>query len=145
VDVDNAPDRLRGMPSWLFGQLSIKARRTTDEVMDGHGLHRSQYGLLASLAQFGPSSQTELGARSGLDRSDVVRWVDELAARGLVVRDRDPDDRRRNVISLSASGRRLLVRLDAELAAAQERLLAPLTAREREQLIRLLRRALGSG
>jgi DNA-binding MarR family transcriptional regulator len=144
VDVDSAPDRLRRLPSWLLGQLTVEARRVVGEVLGGHGLHRSQYALLAALEQFGPQSQAQLSERSGLDRSDVVRWVDELAARRLLVRRRDPDDRRRNVVSISAAGRRLLDKLDAEIGAAQDRLLGALSARERKQLVTLLSRALRS-
>lgn len=142
MDVDNAPDRLTALPSWLLGQLSVVARREVADVLAAHELHRSQYALLASLQQFGATSQAQLGERSGLDRSDVVRWVDELAERGFAARERDPADRRRNVVTITAAGRRLLARLDAELQGAQDRLLAPLSAREREQLVRLLRRAL---
>jgi MarR family transcriptional regulator, lower aerobic nicotinate degradation pathway regulator len=142
VDVEGAPDRLRKLPSWLLGQLTVEARRVVGAVLAGHGLHRSQYALLAALEQFGPQSQAELSERSGLDRSDVVRWVDELAERGLLARERDPADRRRNVVSISTSGRRLLGKLDAEIGAAQDRLLDALSARERKQLVTLLSRAL---
>ena len=63
-------DRLRALPSWLLGQLSIEARRVVGEVLAEHDVHRSQYALIASLDEFGPPSQTELSDRSGLDRSD---------------------------------------------------------------------------
>jgi DNA-binding MarR family transcriptional regulator len=144
MDVDGAPDRLRRLPSWLLGQLSVEARRTVGAVFAAHELHRSQYALLAALGEFGPQSQAELAERSGLDRSDVVRFIDELAGRRLLVRERDAADRRRNVVSVSTAGRRLLGRLDVEIAAAQDRFLARLSARERAQLVSLLRRALGT-
>jgi len=144
VDVDGAPDRLRRLPSWLLGQLSVEARRTVGTVFAAHDLHRSQYALLAALDQFGPQSQAALSQRSGLDRSDVVRWIDELAARRLVAREQDPADRRRNVVSINTAGRRLLERLDLEVGAAQERLLAALSRTERRQLIILLTKALGA-
>lgn len=144
VDVAGAPDRLRRLPSWLLGQLSAEARRTLGTLFAAHDLHRSQYSLLAALDQFGPQSQAALSQRSGLDRSDVVRWIDELAARRLVAREQDPADRRRNVVSISGAGRRLLDRLDVEIGAAQEQLLAALSRTERRQLITLLAKALGA-
>jgi MarR family transcriptional regulator, lower aerobic nicotinate degradation pathway regulator len=144
VDVDGAPDRLRRLPSWLVGQLNAQARRTLGAVFAAHDMHRSHYALLAALAQFGPQSQAELSQHSGLDRSDVVRWVDELADRRLVAREQDRADRRRNVVSISPAGRRLVERLDLEIGAAQEQLLAALSRTERRQLITLLAKALGS-
>jgi DNA-binding MarR family transcriptional regulator len=142
VDVEKAPDRLRQLPSWLLGQLSAEARRLVGEVLAGQDMTRSHYALLASLEQFGPASQTALSERSGLDRSDVVRWIDDLAGRALVERSRDPQDRRRNVVSITDQGQALLGTLDGKLAGAQDRLLAALRPPEREQLVRLLSRAL---
>jgi DNA-binding MarR family transcriptional regulator len=143
MDVENAPDRLRSLPSWLLGQASMAARRAVGEVLVEEGLHRSQYALLASVEQFGPLSQIELSERSGLDRSDVVRWVDELAAHGLVERTRDPGDRRRNVISITDPGQERLAVLDLRLGRAQDELLAGLSTSDREQLVLLLGRVLG--
>jgi MarR family transcriptional regulator, lower aerobic nicotinate degradation pathway regulator len=143
MDVDNAPNRLRSLPSWLLGQAAIEGRRVVGDVLAGEGLHRSQYALMASLEEFGPLSQTALSERSGLDRSDVVRWVDGLAARGLVQRTRDARDRRRNTISITREGRRRLQELDAQLDRAQHDLLGTLSDEERKLLILLLGRLLG--
>ena len=79
MDVEGAPSRLRALPSWLLGQVSVRARRVVGDVLAQEGVHRSQFALMASLDEFGPLSQTALSDRSGLDRSDVVRWVDDLA------------------------------------------------------------------
>jgi DNA-binding MarR family transcriptional regulator len=143
MDTDNAPDRLRTLPSWLLGQASAEARRMVGEVFAAEGVHRSQFALLAALAQFGPLSQAALSDRSGLDRSDVVRWIDDLTARGLAERTRDPADRRRNAVSLTPAGRDRLDRLDTRLAGAQDALLRPLSGPERAQLVTLLGRLLG--
>jgi MarR family transcriptional regulator, lower aerobic nicotinate degradation pathway regulator len=143
MNVVEAPQRLRSLPSWLLAQLSMEARRVAGDVLTAHDLHRSQYALMASLEEFGPLSQAELSDRSGLDRSDVVRWVDELEARGFAGRTRDPGDRRRNMISLTATGRRQLAKLDALLGKAQTETLARLSPAEQQQLVRLLGQALG--
>jgi DNA-binding MarR family transcriptional regulator len=145
MDVESAPDRLRSLPSWLLGQLSVEARRVVGDVLGGQNLHRGQYAMLAALEQFGPLSQTDLSQRSGLDRSDVVRWIDDLAERDLVERVRDPQDRRRNVVSITSRGHRLLAKLDGQLRRAQDRLLHALSVQDREQLVELLKRALGVG
>jgi MarR family transcriptional regulator, lower aerobic nicotinate degradation pathway regulator len=144
MDVDGAPDRLRTLPSWLLGQLNTKARSAVSQVFAAHDLQRSHYALLAALEQFGAQSQAQLGERSGLDRSDVARWVDELSRRRLLTRAPDAADRRRNVVSISAAGRRLVARLDFEIAAAQQEFLAALTRDERQQLVALLAKALGA-
>ena len=104
---------------------------------DARGYH---YRLLAALAEHGPASQAELGRRAGIDRSDVVAALNELAGKKLIERTPDPADRRRNIITITPDGGRRLAHLDAVLAQIQEELCAPLSRTEREQLIRLLTR-----
>ena len=94
--------------------------------------------LLASLADEGAASQAELARRTGIDPSDVVAALNDLSANGFITRTRDPDDGRRNVVSLTRTGRAELRRLDAVVAAIQERFLAPLSTAERRQLLRML-------
>jgi len=139
---DTPPARLRGTPSWLITQTAMHASRLVSEELaaaDARGYH---YRLLATLEEFGPASQATLGRRSGIDRSDVVAMVNELAEGGLVERTRDPEDRRRNIVTITPAGVRQLRRLDDAVAGVQDRLLAPLSADERDQLARLLRQVL---
>jgi len=106
---------------------------------DARGYH---YRLLAALEEFGPASQATLGRRTGIDRSDVVATVNELADQGLVERTRDPEDRRRNIITITPVGVQQLWRLDGVLAGIQDELLTPLSADERDELVRLLKQIL---
>ncbi|BEP12252.1 MarR family winged helix-turn-helix transcriptional regulator [Acidothermaceae bacterium B102] len=143
MDTETAPRRLQRLPSWLLGQANVEARRVVSEVLAQEDLHRSGYALMATLEEFDPLSQTELADRSGHDRSDVVRLVDELEKAALVKRDRDPEDRRRNVVTITPAGRRRLVALDAALVGAQDQLTARLTPSERKQLVTLLAKLVG--
>ncbi|MEV4007497.1 MarR family transcriptional regulator [Actinomadura sp. NPDC049753] len=103
---------------------------------------RWHYAVLASLHEFGPGSQATLSRRTGIYRSDMVGVLNELAERGLVERAPDPGDRRRNVITITAQGRRHLRRLDKVLDDLHEELLAPLLPAERDQFVPLLTRLL---
>ena len=138
MNIETAPERLRRLPSWLLAQAAIESRRSVGEVLDAQGVHRSQYALLASIEEYGPLSQADLSDRSGLDRSDVVRWVDELEAAALVQRTRDPLDRRRNAVTLTAAGRRRLKQLDGVLAKAQSAFLSELSPAQQRNLVELL-------
>jgi DNA-binding MarR family transcriptional regulator len=123
-----------------LSRASVRAHRLLTEGFAGTGFRGYDYRLLAALAEFGPASQADLGRRADIDRSDVVASLNDLAGRGLVKRSPDAEDRRRNVVSLTPAGERELATLDAVLDGVQERLLAPLSERERTQLVRLLRR-----
>jgi DNA-binding MarR family transcriptional regulator len=131
---------VRAKPSWLLNQASLPANRLVAEELAGVDGRRHHYVLLAALDEYGPASQADLSRRTTIDRSDIVAAVNELAERGLVERSPDSGDRRRNVITLTAAGRRHLHRLDRLLDRAQDDLLAPLSPSERRQLVDLLTR-----
>jgi DNA-binding MarR family transcriptional regulator len=77
-----------------------------------------------------------------MDRSDVVAAVTELEREGCVERGTDPADRRRNIVTVTAAGRRQLHRLDGALDKVQDELLAPLSVAERRTLVALLGKVL---
>jgi MarR family transcriptional regulator, lower aerobic nicotinate degradation pathway regulator len=142
VDDTGAPERLRGLPTWLVARVSLLGARIVGEHLAGAGLRRAHYALLVALREDGPASQASLGRRLGADKADMHRTVAELEALGHVARGRDEADRRRNVVTLTASGRTALRDVDARVDAAQRELLAPLDAGERDALVGLLRRVL---
>lgn len=135
-----AASRVRRLPTWLLMQSALAAQQLVASTLAAADAHRYHYSMLSALEEFGPMSQAELGLRCGLDRSDTSAAVVDLTDRELVERDTDPDDRRRNVVSITAGGVAHLERLDAVIAGAQEELLAPLSATDREQLVTLLTR-----
>ena len=135
-----APVRVRAKPSWLLNQAAIPANRLVAEGLAALDGRRHHYVLLAALDEGGPASQADLSRRTTIDRSDMVAAVNELANRGLVVRSPDSTDRRRNVVSLTAAGRRHLQKLDRILDQAQDQLLAPLSPADRRELVDLLTR-----
>lgn len=137
-----APARLRGLPTWLVSQAALRAQRLVADAFADGDASRSQYSLLAALEEFGPASQAALGRRLGIDRSDMVALVRELEDRRLIKRAADLSDSRRNVITITRAGVRRLEKLDGLVAEVQDTLLAPLSARERNQLIRLLTRVI---
>jgi DNA-binding MarR family transcriptional regulator len=122
----------------LLSRANSRAQAIRLEAFAAAGSSGYVSRLLASLADEGEASQAELGRRTGIDPSDVVAAVNELAAKGLITRRRDESDGRRNVVALTARGRAELRRLDAVVSAIQESFLAPLSENERRLLMRLL-------
>jgi MarR family transcriptional regulator, lower aerobic nicotinate degradation pathway regulator len=136
------PDRLRRRASRLLSHLSAESDRLMADGLAKADARRWHYAVLASLQEYGPGSQATLSRRTGIYRSDMVGVLNELAERGLVERAPDPGDRRRNVITITARGRRQLRRLDKVLDDLHEELLAALLPAERDQFVRLLTRLL---
>jgi DNA-binding MarR family transcriptional regulator len=143
MDPNTAPARLKGTPSWLLSQAALHAGRLVTDGLaaaGSAGARRYHYSMLAALEEFGPASQATLGRRCGIDRSDIVAMVNELADQGFVERAPDPADRRRNIITLTRGGLRQLKHLDDILAQVQDDFFEPLSATERAQFVKLLTR-----
>ena len=139
-DGEGGPARVTALPTWVVNQASAHASRLLTEGLAALGARGYHYRVLATLADHGPASQADLGRRSGIHVSDIVATTNELAAGGYVERAPDPADRRRNVVSITPTGRRRLRALDRRIAQVQEDLLAPLSPEERDLLVALLRR-----
>jgi DNA-binding MarR family transcriptional regulator len=130
------PQRLWSTPTWLIGHVAGDAHRAMVDAVTAAG--RTDYAILAGLDEFGPVSQAALGRRLGLDRSDISIALDRLETDGSITRAADSAHARRKLVSLTRAGRRHLRRLEAEIGGAQQRLLAPLTSDQVEQLTALL-------
>jgi MarR family transcriptional regulator, lower aerobic nicotinate degradation pathway regulator len=110
----------------------------TSRVVEG--LTQTQFAALAKLYEVGPCSQNHLGRLIYLDAATIKGVVDRLHLRGFVTALNDPNDRRRRAVALTERGRQLTeaaVRIAAEITAAT---LAPLTADEQRQIVKLLRK-----
>jgi DNA-binding MarR family transcriptional regulator len=137
-----APARIRDRPTWLISRAYARSSGLLNDGFEANadGLRSYHYRLLAAVEEQGPASQADLGRGTGIDRSDVTAAVGELERRELVQRSVDPDDRRRNVVSITRAGKKQLRILDRVIADVQEQVLAPLTPPERTQFSKLIRR-----
>ncbi|MFI6600333.1 MarR family winged helix-turn-helix transcriptional regulator [Nonomuraea sp. NPDC050536] len=139
-DTTETPARLRRLPSRLLSMAAAHADRLIAAGLAAEDARKWHYAVLVALDESGPASQATLSRRTGIYRSDLVAVINELAERSLVERAPDPDDRRRNVITLTDRGHAHLARLDEVLETLQNGLLAPLAQEERATLVTLLTR-----
>jgi DNA-binding MarR family transcriptional regulator len=136
------PPALLAMPTYLVSKLGRFAQRLTQESIAEHGLLLPHFSVLATLDEHGPLAQHELADRLGLNRSHLVHYVDDLEGRKAIRRERDPEDRRRQVLTLTPAGQILLSELQGPINGAQRQFLEPLSAEERTVLIGLVTRLL---
>lgn len=110
------------------------------EALAALDMRTHEFAVLHHLQQAGPPSQQELGSALRINPSNLVGLLDALEGDGLIVRPRDPSDRRRHLVELTAEGRRRLAEAKRAVTAAERDLLAPLTEVERVQLKGVLER-----
>ncbi|MGW5377649.1 MarR family winged helix-turn-helix transcriptional regulator [Nocardia sp. NPDC003999] len=142
MELEETPTRLRSKPTWLISKAAVRAHRLIGEAMAASGGRAYHFAILATLDEFGPDSQARIGQRCGIDQSDMHTMLKELIEQGHVARTSDPNDRRRNLIALTRSGRQRLTELDATLSGVQRDLLNALSTTERDNLAALLVRVL---
>jgi MarR family transcriptional regulator, temperature-dependent positive regulator of motility len=136
------PERVR--PEDLMthpGHLLRRAVQVMNVLWDeevSHTVTSPQFAALNALYRESNLDQRTLGGRVSLDRSTVAEVVSRLSARGLIRTERDSRDGRRKTIALTTKGTRAVRQLIPRTHAMTARLVAPLDAAQRDQLLRLL-------
>jgi DNA-binding MarR family transcriptional regulator len=146
TDTQNpAPRALPGPPKelltsnvFLLKRLGFAAKDRSHAAFEGSGLSAFHYAILALLEEDPRETQAQVADALGYDRSLIVRLLDELEERELVIRKRDPDDRRRHVVKLTPEGHSTLLELRAIVQRLEDDFLAPLDADQQETLHVLL-------
>ncbi|MET9575004.1 MarR family transcriptional regulator [Streptomyces massasporeus] len=131
---------IRSLPSWLLGRAAARGRALVAEALAAEDMRMWHHVVLSAVRDLAPVAQADLGRGVRLDPKDLVGVLNDLQSAGLVLREPDPKDRRKNAVSLTERGARLLKRCEKAARAANDELLAPLSAAEREQFTALLLR-----
>lgn len=98
------------------------------------------YGMLQVIANNPGLSQSALALALDVDRSSIVKVIDQLEERGLIVRNAAPADRRRYQLHMTALGVQSLKRVQKVVMRQDREFSALLNATERATLITLLKR-----
>jgi DNA-binding MarR family transcriptional regulator len=85
----------------------VRLAKVVEIVLDLVGLTANQYRMLSLIAESDPSMR-ELSVRLVMKPPNITTLIDGLVGRNLVVRSRDAADGRRQVLALTAHGRRVL-------------------------------------
>lgn len=104
------------------------------------GITPGLLGMLQVIAANPGLAQSRLAEAMEVDRSTIVKVVDQLEARGLIAREPAPHDKRSWGLRLTEFGATELPRMQQLMRAHEDEFAAPLSATEREQLIALLAR-----
>jgi DNA-binding MarR family transcriptional regulator len=125
---------------FLLARMGIGFKMKAIALFEQEGFEHYDYNVLAILAEGTPKTQATIAAALNVDPSRLVALLDSLEQRGLVARQRDPQDRRRHVVSITADGKRDLARLRDLTKQLQNEYFSPLDQDERETLRELLLR-----
>ena len=138
------PEELCASTAFLLARVGYAIKLTAMEAFERSGNSMYQFSVLAVLAEGTKETQATIADALGLDRSQLVGVLDTLEERGLIERRRDPNDRRRHTVSLTARGKRELVKMRGMVKRIEDSFLAPLDEESRRMLQEALLRVAAS-
>lgn len=101
---------------------------------DRFGLNRPEWRVLVALADLGTATAKDIGAHSAQHKTKISRAVRALEQRRWLTRTPVPNDRRSEMLQLTASGQRAYCDLVAPMRAQEARILDRLAPEERKAL-----------
>jgi DNA-binding MarR family transcriptional regulator len=122
--------------NWKIWQ---EARRRLDCALEPLGLRSREFWLLV-IAGRGNVAQHEMAELCGLDPSSLVAVLDGMERRGLLYRQRNPNDRRVQWVQRTEEGDRLFARALPRARQAEAQQLAMLSAADQRQLVAAMRK-----
>ena len=134
---DRAAD-LNQLPGHQIRRLHQISVAIFMQETEAHGVTPVQYAALHAVMRSPGIDQRTLARTIGFDTSTIGGVLDRLEARGLIVRNASPDDRRVRLLTLTPSGQSLLRVLTPAMLRAQQRMLQPLPAAQRRDFMRML-------
>jgi len=100
----------------------------------------TQFSALIRIAEEGECSQNRLGRLTAMDAATIKGVIDRLREKALVALKRDSGDKRRMMIALTPKAAAMIPQLHAAGHAITGATLAPLSAKERARLLKLLKK-----
>lgn len=111
------------------------ARRLRKMYVDAEaGVSFLELAVLQRLERTGPTAPGSLAGEEGVTSAAVAAALTSLERSGLVVRERDLEDRRRVIVTITAVGRRTLLSRDSASVDRIETVLDDLSVAERKYL-----------
>jgi DNA-binding MarR family transcriptional regulator len=134
------PWPLAERPGYLIRRLHQIHVALFQEACGAFEVTPLQYSLLSALAARETADQTTLAADIALDRTTTTGALKRLAARNLVERAVNKDDRRARLCRLTPAGAALLVKIEDAARRAHRATLGDLSAREQDIFIEMMQR-----
>ena len=124
----------------MFAWITRRLIDAEEPVLAGHGLTMWEYIVLRQLIRQPAPSQLTLAREIRYDKTRLIKLLDGLQARGLVIRQPDPSDRRSHLVSLTPTGRKLHAAVRTQIRAMEADFLSGINPRQRETLLAILTR-----
>src|SRR5262245_2098773 len=131
---------LQGLVGYALRRAEVRMRQHFIRTLADWDIRPPEYSALALIASNSFVTQADLVESLNIKRPKMVGLIDQLERRGLVERAVYQQDRRNQILSLTATGEALLADVDQLVRDLDRRITQCWTARERAQVVELLQR-----
>ena len=130
--------RLEGGIGFLLRLLEARYDLLYQDLTGQSGITPRQFGVLIALYQDGPLTPSALAERISSDRNTLSEMLKRMAARKLISKRSNSEDRRSIQVQITASGEKALLNVAPAAAELQNALLAPLSKEDRAHFLKCM-------
>jgi MarR family transcriptional regulator, lower aerobic nicotinate degradation pathway regulator len=138
MQAEEALSPLTGNPGFLLSRVGTAVQAGFKELLGAWEIRPQHFAILTAVNAAGEASQQELCQALGIDSGNMVEMVDALEALGYARRRRDPRDRRRYLIDMTAEGQAAFAAVARAVTDYTDRFLEPLSQAEQADLVAAL-------
>lgn len=124
--------------------VNLTARPFTETLAHRHQISLNEWRALVVLASRPGAAATDIAEHSGLDKMTVSRTIAALERDGRLVKQADPADARRTLLTLTRAGERLFATIAVTAAQREVQLFAGLAAADHARLGAILERLIAA-
>jgi DNA-binding MarR family transcriptional regulator len=135
MQAEEALSPLTGNAGFLLSRVGTAVQTGFKELLGSWEIRPQHFAILMAVAVAGEASQQELCRALGIDSGNMVEMVDALEALGYARRRRDPRDRRRYLIAMTAEGQAAFAAVAKAVTEYTDRFLEPLSQTEQAGLV----------
>src|SRR5260221_4904550 len=95
IEAEPSPQPYRRVPAYLIRRLQMISTAIVAEAFENEDMPVSQWAVLSMIDNHPEIDQSRLAELVSIDKTNTGRLVDQLEAKGLVVRRPNDSDRRR--------------------------------------------------
>lgn len=139
------PTSLLESPSFQLERVRRRVRDNVEAALITKNTTLREFWVLTCLIEDDAASQSFLSETLAIDASDMVRLIDALEERGWAKRERDPRDRRRQIVASTKKGTKAQKELAELVTAAEDQALDASTNKQLKHLRKLAKSIVRAG
>jgi len=149
MDTETIPDHgercFEHSPGFLIRRLHQIHLALFAEECSGFEVTPVQYSIMSVIGEQPGMDQSKISTEIGVDRATLASVVARLEANGFLRRIVSRLDRRQKLLTLTARGKAMLIKMQEPVQRAHARTVAPLPPEERELFLTLLTQLVDGG